>query len=139
MKKGLFLCFLLLEVAKGFSQISDLDAKLAFQKITDSYESSSYQIAVQQCDELEQKMGSWNPKLLYMYLESAYQFYIHGGKGTGFLDEGPSAFNRFKYLSDTFFNIIDEDNYPKDKYNEMTIARMYFIDMAKKVQNKPDR
>lgn len=132
LKQGLIVCFLLAISTKGYSQISDLDAKLAFQKISDAYEASAYYSAATQAEQLKNKMGTWNPKVLYIYLQSAYKTYNSGKEADNKFGNRHETFVAFKGLVDSFFTMIDKDTYPKDKLADIVTAQQYFGDMAQK-------
>jgi len=131
LKYGLIGCFLLSISTKGYSQISDLDAKLTFQKITDAYDASAYYSAATQAEQLKNKMGSWTPKVLYIYLQSAYKAYNGGKEADNKFGNRHETFVAFKTLADSFFPMIDKD-YPKEKYADIVTAQQYFADMVKK-------
>jgi len=138
-KPVLLICFLLTIVTKGYSQISDVDAKLAFQKISDAYEASAYYNAATQAEQLKNKMGNWNPKVLYIYLQSVYKAYNGGKEADNKFGNRHETFVAFKALSDSFFPMIDKDTYPKDKLADMVTAQQYFADMAGKSEYQTTR
>ncbi|MBV4360563.1 hypothetical protein [Pinibacter aurantiacus] len=122
------------------AQISDGDARLAYQQINDAYESTSYYSGSQMSDALKQRMGKWMPKVLYMYLECAYKNYTENSQTGGI--RYPVDYKRFcsfKSQADTFFTLIDKATYPQDKYNNMVDVQKYFSDMMVRYKYQESR
>ena len=139
MKKGLLIFFVLFNTAKVYAQISDVDAKLLFQNISDAYESSAFYQSAIQSEDLEKKMGRWTPKVLHMYLQSVYRCYTSGNLSNNRFDGSYLTVLNFKNLSDTFFTLIDKETYPKEKYAEIITAQKYFSALANKLEYQTSR
>lgn len=71
--KKFFLFFLLAGFANfAQAQISDDEAKQAYQDAEEQYEAGNYYKCYQMCNDLIVKMGTPNPRLLYLDLKAIY-------------------------------------------------------------------
>jgi hypothetical protein len=140
MKKILF-CFASFTIYTfALAQITDVDAKLQFQQISEAYEVTDYYKAAKLSEDLKNKMGKWMPKVLYIYLLSAYKNYTEKEQiASGKYEESYPNFIGFKILADSFFLIIDKSTYPQDKYKDMLNAQQYFSAMTKKNEYQTTR
>lgn len=122
------------------AQISDGDARLAYQQINDAYENTSYFSASQMSADLKQKMGKWTPRVMYMYLQCVFKNYTEATQNGGIrYPVDYKKFCSFKSQADTFFTLVDKSSYPQDKYNNMVTAQKYFSDMMAKYKYQEDR
>ena len=135
----LLLIFTLFAVTRTLAQISDADAKIQFQKITDTYDRTEYVPAARLCEDLKSKMGKWNPKLLYIYLQSVYKSYIDSRPGISKFDMTYQNLSLFKNLSDEFLGMVDRNTYPAEKYNDILVAKKYFEDNLSKTEYQTSR
>ena len=135
----LILIFILFTLSRASAQISDADAKIQFQKITDTYDRAEYVPAARLCEDLKSKMGKWNPKLLYIYLQSVYKSYIDSRPGISKFDMTYQNLSLFKNLSDEFLGMVDRNTYPAEKYNDILVAKKYFEDNLSKTEYQTSR
>ena len=135
----LILIFILFTLSRASAQISDADAKIQFQKITDTYDRAEYVPAARLCEDLKSKMGKWNPKLLYIYLQSVYKSYIDSRPGISKFDMTYQNLSLFKNLSDEFLGMVDRNTYPAEKYNDILAAKKYFEDNLSKTEYQTSR
>jgi len=137
--KKILLLTLLLNFSFSYTQISDSDARIMYQHGEDLYNENKFYDASQQMLQLKEKMGNWNPKVLYLHLKSAYKSYTENTqKSQQTYHKDYKTFAGFVSLCDEFFKIID-NNYPQTKYQEIQQALKYFKAQAQNYIGQKDR
>lgn len=100
-----------------FSQSAEIEAEYLYTKAEESFTNSDFSNAIQLLEKATEKLGSTNPKILYLQIKS-YQNKIEKDCNDNIKQDSL----KIKSYFDQFFKMVNSD-YPKDKYFEVLDAK----------------
>jgi hypothetical protein len=122
------------------AQISDEEAKQAYQDAEEQYEAANYYKCYQMCNDLIVKMGKPNPRILYLDLKAIYNnLESKNDKSEYSLKKNFRNYERFSGYCDDFFAAVDKSTYPADKYAEIVEIQKYLKEGVKQYAYEKDR
>jgi len=133
--------YLLVLVASNhlFAQISNEDAIKMYQTAESQYEKSNFYKCAQTCEDLSKKMGSTNPRILYLYIKAVYNNLSNVNDISKYkLFKTYKNYQKFDNYSSQFFSMIDKNTYPIDKFNEIVQIDDYFKSQLTKLEKQKD-
>ncbi len=122
-------------------EISDADAKLAYQKAEDAYNATDYFRAVILVQKLIFEMNKNTSKTQYLLIKSIYKNFTE----TNQISQDKlkqNNYQQYKFCADEcthFFKMVDQATYPADKYKEIQDIQAYFKQKMEQFAYQKDR
>lgn len=140
MRKLLILVSFVLISLNGLAQISETEARQIYTEAEELFEANNFYECYVKCDDLIQKMGKSNPKILYLLLNSIYNnLEKKEDKSVYTLKKNYRNFKIFNEWITDFFSMVDKNQYPSEKYNEMLFLQKYFLQGLQDYEHEKDR
>ena len=125
MKKLLFLLFTVLALTMN-GQDKNMQATVYYSKAESAYNSGAYDEAVNNLKQAENVLGQTNPKILYLLIQSMNHL----------CKTSPLRIPEIKTALVKFFQIVDQKNYPYEKYLEVTTIDIDLKELEQKLVEK---
>ncbi len=119
MKKVIFFLFTLLVVNHSFSQSVEDEAQALYQKAEDAYENKQYHDCEDNLQKTWKLLASPNPKILYLWIKNT-----DDALKSGVFSNNLKNNQQQLQLLTTFFQMVDKNNYPHDKYLELVNIKL---------------
>lgn len=108
------------------AQITDQQAREQYQQAEALYEKGDNNQCYEVCQDLIDKLGEANPRILYLALKSAYNsLEKKNDKSELSFKKTYKNFSILNEDAEKFFSMIDKNTYPSEKYREMVEIREY--------------
>lgn len=140
MRKLFFVLLSIVFCNVNYAQISDDEAMQLYNQAEEKFDDNKFYDAYLLCDSLIVRMKKAKPKVLYLQLKAIYNNIENNKDESVFkLDKSFRTFSEFLHYTNTFFNIVDKNTYPTEKYNEILVIQEYFTKGLKDLEYQKDR
>jgi hypothetical protein len=112
----------------SFSQSNDDIARALFQKAQEQFENKQFSDCDNNLKKIQEILGSPNPKILYLRIKNN-----NDAINAGVFDNSFANYQQLLSFLNIFFQLVDKNNYPPDKYLELVNIK---LDVAEKMEYK---
>jgi len=140
MKQIIFFFILAVLSVNMKAQISDADAKIKYQQAEDAYNSHDYCKVLKLCEEINEKMQTITPRVLYLEIKSTYGAFVDK-EGKCKIDHTYTNFQKALNRCKDFDLVLGDhkNSYPADKYKEIQDIKTYFNTQVQALAYQKDR